>query len=180
MTRIKTLVAIALSAVVTSASVASAVDNWGVGKPIPDLPGGNNGGGVVFVPIKVDPPQDKPKVPYIPLDVDFGDNGDPDIPIVLDVPFYEPRPPMDGVPEAAVLQVDCLVRDTEPTTDDLWIVNVGEAELPAGLKIKFSVPSTGDRGAFLLNRSIAVGQKAKASDLLNDAASGAPCRVQII
>lgn len=173
MTSFKMLAAVALSALVASTSLASAVDNWGVGKPLPDLPGG----GVVFIPIKVNPPQDKPKVPYIPVDIDFGDPDQPDIPIipgVIDV-LNE-----DETVETHTLLVDCLVKDSAPTTDDLWIVNVGEAELPAGLKIKFSVPSTGDRGAVLLNRSIAVGQKVKAADLLHEARSGAPCSARII
>jgi hypothetical protein len=59
------------------------------------------------------------------------------------------------------LALDCDVEGEAPVTDDFFIVNIGSAELPEGLKIRYEIPSTGERGAFLLPRSLATGQKAK-------------------
>jgi hypothetical protein len=172
MTSIKTITVVALALLVVSTSLATAAPKQL--KPRDTIVPASDSG-VVFIPIKVQP--DEPKIPYIPLDIDFGDPGQPDIPIIPGVIDVLNK---DGKIETRTLLVDCLVKDSAPTTDDLWIVNVGEAELPAGLKIRFSVPSTGDRGAVLLNRSIAAGQKVKATDLLHEARSGAPCSAQII
>lgn len=165
MTTFKTLTALALVALVASTSLASA------GTIIPH--------GSKPTPTPLKPIQDpKPKMPYIPIDFPPAKPAKPDITIIpgiIDVMLDHSK-----ATDRPVLMVDCMVKDNAPTTDDMWIVNVGSTDLPAGVKIRFAVPSTGDHGAFLLNRSIASGHKAKVADLLHDARSGAPCRAQIL
>jgi hypothetical protein len=47
-----------------------------------------------------------------------------------------------------VLALDCAIKDEQALTNDLWLVNVGTGELPAGLKVRYDIPATGDHGAF--------------------------------
>lgn len=158
MTNLKTIAALGFSLVVASTTLASAEIK--ILKPREVVPA------TLYIPIIVVPqPDDDPLVPIIPGDFQ------------LDEP--EPRPSR-VVEDTTTLVIDCRVKDSAPTTDDLWLLNEGTDELPAGLKVKFSVPSTGDRGAFMLDRSIAAGHKVKIAGLLNGAQSGAPCRIQII
>jgi hypothetical protein len=158
MTNMKTIGVLALSLLVASTTLASAEIK--ILKPREIVPA------TLYIPIIVVPsqPKDEPLVPIIPGK--FG--------------FDDPKPRPRLAPESKSLVIDCQVKDVVPTTDDLWLLNDGNAELPAGLKIKFHVPATGDHGAFMLNRSIAAGHKIKIAGLLDDAPSGAPCRVQIL
>jgi hypothetical protein len=78
------------------------------------------------------------------------------------------------------LAVDCEVHSVAPTTDDLFIINTGNTQLPSGTQINFRVASSGDQGGFLLPASIDVGAKLKVSGLLHAAQSGAPCAVKIV
>lgn len=79
------------------------------------------------------------------------------------------------------MRLDCTVKSPDGApTDDLWIVNVGEADLPEGLKVRFRVPASSDHGAFLLPRAVPVGKKLLVAGQLNEAPSGAPCRAAII
>ena len=104
-----------------------------------------------------------------------GPDGDPD-------PWEPPPPPPPGgkVDVRYSLALDCDVDDEAPVTDDFFIINVGSEELPAGLKIRYEIPSTGERGAFLLPRSLAAGQKAKIADLLEQVDAGTECRAMVI
>lgn len=185
MTNFKSIAALSLAALVASTSLATAVDNWGIGKPLPDLPGDKP---IVFIPIKVEP--EKPQVPYIPIDIEDPDeDDDPQIPYVpglldlggevedpvIQYPFGKPTKS-----ESVVMALDCSVADPLGSTDHFWIVNAGNVALPGGLKIRYRVKATGDHGAFLLPRQVAVGGKLLIPNLLHDAPDGAPCTAQII
>ena len=65
-------------------------------------------------------------------------------------------------------------------TNDLWIVNVGTDILPAGTKISWRIPATGEHGAFLLPKDIPVGEERVLTDFLADVEVGSECRIQII
>jgi hypothetical protein len=78
------------------------------------------------------------------------------------------------------LAVDCEVRSLAATTDDMFLVNTGSAELPSGTQINYRVSASGDRGGFLLPASLAVGAKIKIPGLLHGAETGAPCVAQIV
>lgn len=107
-----------------------------------------------------------PVTPHIPI-INIG-------PITPHTPIGSPDHP------EVTLALECSVRDPRGITDDFWLVNVGNGDLPAGTKVKFSVPSTGDHGAFLLPRSVEVGEKIRIANLLHDAESGAPCTAKIL
>ena len=76
--------------------------------------------------------------------------------------------------------LDCAIKDEQATTTDLWLVNVGTADLEAGLKIRYRIPATGDHGAFYLPRTIAVGEQARLSDFISEIPVGEVCSVEII
>lgn len=163
----------ALAALALSTSLASAGGgngNNGIIKlPPMNIPQINvsNGPGI----IDMDPPSFGPANPPIKIlddGVGSGGPGPHDIPVV-------DHGQHDGLPD-----VGCKVQAPGATTDDIWIINTGDVTLPMGSKIRFRVPSTGDHGAFELPRDIAVGQKLKIADLLNDAASGASCTVRLL
>ena len=85
----------------------------------------------------------------------------------------------DSVEEAA--ELDCAVPGAEfTTTNDLLIINVGTVDLEPGLKLKFRVRASGDRGAFILPRTIQPGKQLRIPDMLNGAVAGAPCDAQIL
>jgi hypothetical protein len=178
MTRFKTIAVLALATLAASTSLthAEAIIK------LPDKPVVAAGG--PYIPIIVLPEPDEEDDPtlFIPLDIDFPV---PEAPLEPIKPgtfgFGDPEPRPRLTPETkTILLVDCQVKDTAPVTDDMWLVNDGTAELPAGLKLKFSIPSTGDRGALQLERSIAAGHRVKVPGLLDSVPSGALCRVQII
>lgn len=138
---------------------------------IPSGNGGGNGGGGIsagdFPPIKIPP---KPRTPIVILDDGVGSGGPgPD----------RPRG-VGGKPHALQTAVGCSVKAPEGSTDNMWVINTGESELAAGTPIRFRVRSTGDHGAFRLNRSILPGGKIEVANLLHAAGNGAPCTVQII
>ena len=78
--------------------------------------------------------------------------------------------------------IACVVGGTpEAFPNDLWLTNRGDQPLKAGAKIKFAVPSTGARGALLLNADIPAGKQVKIADVLNGGAdAGAPCDAKLI
>jgi hypothetical protein len=130
--------------------------------------------------------------PFIKFPIQVVDNG-PHVdtnPPVFTFPQPEPRTPRipivdirghnDVQHNEVQLAVDCKVQSPLAVTDDIWIVNTGNTVLPSGITIKYRVPSTGDHGAFLLPRSIEVGDKLKISDLLHGAESGAPCTAKVL
>jgi hypothetical protein len=140
-------------------------------------------------------PQQKPPIIHIPSS--GGSNGGDDRPIIH---IPKPRTPIvildDGVgsggpgphtshvvrtaPQSVQTAVDCSVKAPGGSTDNMWVINTGEAELAAGTSIRFRVRSTGDHGAFQLNRSIQPGGRLEIPHLLHGAANGAPCSVQIL
>lgn len=80
------------------------------------------------------------------------------------------------------LAVSCSVageREAAPS-DDFWVVNVGDTDLDAGIKLRYRVPDSGDRGAFLLPAKLAAGEKLKVRGLLHAASHDAPCIIQIL
>jgi hypothetical protein len=77
-------------------------------------------------------------------------------------------------------RIDCRIKDDEPITNDMWIVNIGEKILEVDLKIRWSIPSTGQHGAFLLPKDIPVGEEKVLRDFLVDTEGGAECRIAII
>ena len=78
------------------------------------------------------------------------------------------------------MALDCTIKDEEAVTTDLWLVNVGTAELPAGLKIRYSIPATGDHGAFYLPRDIKAGEEGRLADFISQIPVGEECRVEIL
>ncbi len=100
-----------------------------------------------------------------------GNNPDPD-------PYVPP--PGGNIDMKYNLALDCAVKNEEPSTDDFFLLNIGSAELPAGLKIRFEIPSTGERGVFLLPRSLAPGQKALIPGLLKAVLSDTECRAMVV
>jgi hypothetical protein len=165
----------ALAVLTLSTSFASAGGGNGgiVNMPIVNVPIINNngsGGNGNFGPgiIDLDPPSfdPAPKPPVIKIIDIWGPKN---------APKSDTSKPSEGLPD-----IGCKVKDVGAATDDFWIINTGDVTLPMGLKVRYRVPSTGDHGAFELPRDLAVGQKLKISNLLNDAAPGAPCSVRII
>jgi hypothetical protein len=78
-------------------------------------------------------------------------------------------------------QIDCAVPGAEfAMTNDLLIENVGSVDLPAGAKLKFRVRSSGDRGAFILHRTIGAGKQLLIPGMLHGATAGAACDAQIL
>jgi hypothetical protein len=156
------LTTLAVVAVALSSSFAAAGPN----KPIIKLP--------VNGPILNLPQNNGPKIPIIavpgpkPLT--------PNIPILPILPF----PSVDHDQPNGYVAIECKVKSAFGTTDDMWLINTGNVELPSGIQIKFRVPSTGDHGVFLLPRTLDVGEKLKLSDLLHDAETGAPCAVKVL
>jgi hypothetical protein len=171
MPNLSAFAALSLAALLASTSLVAAGGNQVEPEKI-TIPAGL--GTVPIVPIKIDPikPQD-PVIPNIPIDIHFDPPAKPHLPIKPGL-FSKPTP------EPKSMMLECMVRDVTPTTDDFWIVNVGEAELPSGLKVRFSVPSTEDSGAFLLPRTVKPGDKLKIAGLLDGAQSGAACRARIL
>ncbi|MBI4921811.1 MAG: hypothetical protein HY834_08675 [Devosia nanyangense] len=151
MTKVTKFAALALAVLVASTSLASA-------------------GGIKI--INIGPIKPKPQIPIINIGPI---NPKPYIPIIPFFPDDKPAPHED-----VQLAVECSVRDPNGVTDDFWLINVGDAALPPGTRVKFSVPSTGDRGAFLVPRSIEVGQQIRIADLLHGAESGAPCIAKLL
>ena len=169
-----TLAALAMLTLSTSFASAGGGNGNIVSMPIVNLPPmnvpqGNGNNGVAI--IDMDPPSFGPANPPIKILDDGVGSGGPG-PHGTPVTDHDQR---QGLPD-----VGCKVQAPGATTDDIWIINTGVVTLPMGSRIRFRVPSTGDHGAFVLPRDIAVGQKLKVVDLLNDAASGAPCTVRII
>lgn len=160
------LTALSLTALVVSTSIVSA--------------GGFQLPGIPKTPIVIDKPivVDFPPKPHFPIIIlDDGVGSKPKIPIIPVNIFDNDG---SGGPSAPRLALDCDVLGPDATTDDFWIVNTGEAELPAGLKIRFKVPSTGDHGAFLLPRPVPVGKTTRIGGLLHAAEAGAPCTAGIL
>lgn len=159
-----TMVAIALSAMVAACAFATTAEAGGkvklspvvINSPVLNIPSEDPYDPSDPFGIFDPQPQPKPKPIYFPLPIDFGKKGQN---------------------EAHEMALDCKVADAG---DDLWLVNFGSDEIPAGTKVRFSVPSTGDHGAFLVPRGIEAGKTIKISDLLHGAENGAPCRVQIL
>jgi hypothetical protein len=175
------LTVLALAALIASASLAPASDIYGpfgtvvIKDPLAGIPQGpakpqipiigKNGG--PLVPLG----PAKPSKPYIPI---VGSNGDPIVPI-----GGFPKTPADRV--QTELLFDCAVPGVEfAATNDLLIKNLGSSDLPAGLKLKFRVRSTGDHGAFLLPNSVGAGKQLLIADMLHGAIAGAPCDAQAI
>ena len=143
------------------------------------------------------PHPSEPKNPPHPttineLDDALGPMGGPAVPVGPSGPVPESKKgpvggdssPADAKSSAQTdfnAQIDCEVPGVESaTTNDLVIENVGASDLPAGSKIRFRVPSSGDRGAFQLNRGIKAGAKLKIAGQLHGATVGAPCTVQLL
>lgn len=175
------LTVLALTALIASTSLASAGDIYGpfgdvvIKDPLAGIPQGPakphipiiNKNGDVFIPLG----PAKPVKPYIPI---IGSNGQPIVPI-----GGFPKTPAETVQDELLL--DCAVPGVEfAATNDLLIKNLGSSDLPAGLKLKFRVRSTGDHGAFLLPNSIGAGKQLLIADMLHGATAGAPCDAQAI
>jgi hypothetical protein len=124
------------------------------------------------------PPPDGDLPPPPPPPPPPGDEGTPDD---GDTPGDIPPPPHVGDPLLLALELDCAIKDKTPMTDDFWIVNVGTKPLPMGLKLKYAVPSVGDRGAFLLPREIMPGERAVLRDFISEeVAIDSECRIQVL
>jgi hypothetical protein len=87
-----------------------------------------------------------------------------------------------GAGVQTIVAISCVVGGTPAAfPNDLWLTNRGDQALKAGAKIKFAVPSTGARGALLLNADIPAGKQVKIADVLNGGAdAGAPCDAKLI
>jgi hypothetical protein len=162
-----TLVTLAALALSTSFASAGGGNNGIIQMPQINIPQINVNNGPV---IDKDPPSFGPAKPIKILDDGVGSGG----PGPHTTPVTDHNQPQ-GFPD-----VGCKVQAPGASTDDIWIINIGDVTLPMGSRIRYRVPSTGDHGAFELPRDLAVGQKLKVSDLLSDAASGAPCTVRLV
>lgn len=78
------------------------------------------------------------------------------------------------------LAVNCSVVGEHESSDDFWVVNVGDATLEPGTKLRYRVPDSGDHGAFLLPSRLAAGEKLKVRGLLHAASHDAPCIIRIL
>ena len=105
---------------------------------------------------------------------------DPSNPKPIDIPIPSDAKGNPASGPAPLLALACAVADPLGDTDHFWIVNSGDVALPVGLKIRYRVAATGDRGAFVLPRQVAVGAKLLIPNLLHGAPNGAPCSAQII
>ena len=112
---------------------------------------------VVLVDVPTPPPIFIPATPEKPKQADDGSNA----------PWDKPLAFTDA-------SLSCKI-----ITGELWLLNTGGRDISGGTRVRFTVPSNGDHGAFLLPRGIDAGQKLKLSDMLGAGAGGA-CRVQIL
>ena len=88
-----------------------------------------------------------------------GDPGNDDTPSDNSEPFDWPSFIKEsGNTDSAVFTIDCSVRAETPTTDDLWLLNVGDTTLPAGTQVRFRVAASGDHGVFELRQDIPAGK----------------------
>jgi hypothetical protein len=169
--------------------VAGCVPPPGGGDPGEDIPDpGEPGGNEPFDeggPDGGDDPGDGPGDEGGPDDGDEpGDGGDPgEGGPGGGGPGGDPGP--DGIPGTGdepklVVALDCAIKDEQARTTDLWLVNVGTADLEAGLKIRYNIPATGDQGAFYLPKTIKVGKEGRLSDSISEIPVGEECRVEII
>jgi hypothetical protein len=186
---IKAITAIALATLVASTSLASAAGGGIIIKqpmpkdPVPHVDPDHYK--PIYIPIEVTPPIYGPEKPKEPVEPTW--EIIPSDPIVN--PNY-PKPilnpgPLDpggksGDGQADFLALACAVADPLGSSNSFWIVNAGNVALPVGLKIRYRVAASGDRGAFLLPRQIAVGDKLLIPNLLHGAPDGAPCKAEII
>ncbi len=84
-----------------------------------------------------------------------------------------------GDSEEPTLKIDCSVRADSPTTDDLWLLNVGSNTLPAGTIIQYRVAASGDRGSFQLKQDIPAGKARQLPSFLSEAVPvGSDCAVR--
>jgi hypothetical protein len=78
------------------------------------------------------------------------------------------------------LALDCDVENDAPVTDDFFVINVGSDQLPAGLKVRYVIPGTDEKGAFLLPRTLKTGEKARIAGLIEEVPSDSECRAVVI
>lgn len=161
LTRLST---IALASLIASTSLASA-------------------GGVLLDPPKKiviidDGVGSKPVIPIIPIIIDIPDK--PAKPNLPDLPILNiPKKPVPHTDET--LAIECAIQSPSGFTNDVWFINVGTGDLESGTTIKWRIPSTDEHGAFLLPRTLEVGDKVKISDLLHsNLESGTPCTAKIL
>jgi hypothetical protein len=138
--------------------------------PINDPSGNNRNGGDTPIIKLPDNSSVRPYKPIVILDDGVGSGG----------PGPQVRQTVHSEPHSVQTAVDCSVKAPAGPTDRMWIINIGETDLAAGTPIRFRVRSTGDHGAFRLNRSIVPGGRIEIPNLLHGAQNGAPCSVQII
>jgi hypothetical protein len=62
----------------------------------------------------------------------------------------------------------------------MWIINRGQHIIEHDTKVRWSVPATGQRGAFMIPKDIPVGAERVLRNFLKDVEGGAECRIQII
>ena len=170
------LSALALAALLVSTSLAGAAPNGPLNLPILNVPQQP----IVNIPINNNNNNNDPQLPNPPI---FKFPQKPNIPII---PIFnkpgptQPDQPNQAGPSHTLPSVDCKVSSPLGVTDDIWIINTGDVVLPSGVQINFRVSSSGDHGAFLLPRSLGVGEKIRIRNLLHDAESGAPCTVKLM
>ena len=181
--------AIGLAAIVAPTAASAAATNCtfscqpppggGDTPPPPDIPD-NNEPGDEGTPDDGDEPGDGPGDEGGPDDGDEpGDGGDPG-------EGGDPGNGPDGIPDSGdedvklVVALDCAIKDEQAVTTDLWLVNVGTADLEAGMKIRYNIPATGDQGAFYLPKTIEAGGEGRLADFISEIPVGEDCRVEII
>lgn len=64
--------------------------------------------------------------------------------------------------------------------DDLLVSNLGEIDLPAGTRLKWTVKAMGEQGVATLKRGLGSGEKVRLTDLLDDKAQkGTNCSAKV-
>jgi hypothetical protein len=185
----KAITAGTLAALIASTSLASAAGGGIVIKPQQPKPPVSivdpDHYKPIHIPIDISQPKPKP-IQIIPSDPIVNKpvfkpvgGGKPNIP-VIPIPLDADAGGKAGDGVSPVLALACTVADPLVNGDSFWIVNAGNVALPVGLKIRYRVHATGDHGAFLLPRQVAVGGKLLIPNLLHGAAEGARCKAEII
>jgi hypothetical protein len=79
------------------------------------------------------------------------------------------------------LSVNCEIKDPGATTRNMWLINTGDDALGNGQTIRFSIPSTGDRGAFRLTKPLLPNARILIPGLLaTETVIGEACDVYIL
>lgn len=79
------------------------------------------------------------------------------------------------------LSVNCEIKDPGETTRNMWVINTGDEPIGNGQTIRYSIPSTGERGAFHLGKPLLPQARILVPGLLKaEIAIGEACDVSLV